>query len=346
MQDRAAPPPGTPAAIILNDTRVDRHHGCSSVMQALEAGLASAGMHVAATVPAHSDWARDPGFQAALPKAQLLVVNGEGTLHHDRPAGLRLLQAARHARQHGLATALVNAGWEANGAEYAAAVRDFDLVSARDSRSAAALRAIGVECRVVPDLSLCTAPPVAAARRECIAYTDSVDADVARVLDALRRKTAGRVLSIHDLDPKSGRAWPFLRAVVGRPDLVHPARLAALIRARHAQWKNAAPGVDEFLRRLSRLELLVSGRFHACTLALVAGTPFVAAGSNSQKIEALVEDAGLAAWRCGGVLSAEVIRVAAASGWRPEEQASIASYLAGARSRATALFGELGTLLR
>jgi hypothetical protein len=345
MQDRAAPPPGTPAAIILNDTRVDRHHGCSSVMQALEAGLASAGIHVAATVPAHSDWARDPGFQSALPKAQLLVVNGEGTLHHDRPAGLRLLQAARHARQHGLATALVNAGWEANGAEYAATVRDFDLVSARDSRSAAALRAIGVDCRVVPDLSLCTPPPAASMVRSGVAYTDSVDPSVTLVLDALRRRSNGLAASIHDVHPtRAALDWRFLRAAVGKREMVHPFRAITLLRARQAQWRSAVSGVTSFMRRLAEIEFLVSGRFHACTLAMVTRTPFIAFGSNTGKVQSLLEDAGLEAWRCAVWQTSSDVASARERGWSDQERVALDSYTFLARESAGSLFKQLASL--
>lgn len=344
MTAQAPSPRETRAAIILNDTRVDRHHGCSSVMRTLEAGLAAAGFRIAATVPAHADWARDAGFQAALPSAQLLVVNGEGTLHHDRPAGLRLLQAGRHARERGVATALVNAGWEANGAAYGEAVRDFDLVSARDSRSAAALRAAGIDCRVVPDLSLCSPSPAEPGQREGIACTDSVDPDVTLALDALRRAAAGDVLSIHDFDPAREPSWPFLRAVVGRRDLAHPARALALLRARRTQWRHSARGVDAFLQRVAGFELLVSGRFHACTLALVAGTPFVAAGTNSHKIDALIEDCGLAAWRAGAELSPAALREAAREGWSPDERTAVDRFVRGAREGAAELFRDLGKL--
>jgi hypothetical protein len=344
MAEQSPPSRELPAAIILNDTRVDRHHGCSSVMRTLEAGLATAGFRIAATVPAHSDWAQDAGFQAALPSAQLLVINGEGTLHHDRPAGLRLLQAGRHAREHGLATALVNAGWEANGAAYGDAVRGFDLVSARDSRSAEALRAVGIDCRVVPDLSLCSPAPPEPARRAGIACTDSVDPDVTLALDALRRAAAADVLSIHDFDPARDPSWGFLRAVVGRRDLAHPARALALLRARRAQWRSSAPGTDAFLRRIAGYELLVSGRFHACTLALVAGTPFVAAGTNSHKIHALIEDSGVAAWRGRAQLSPDGLREAARQGWSPDEKAAVARFVCQARDGAAELFRDIGTL--
>jgi len=337
-------PRDAPAAIILNDTRVDRHHGCSSVMRVLETGLANAGFRIAATVPAHSDWSQDAGFQAALPTARLLVVNGEGTLHHDRPAGLRLLQSAEHARERGLATALVNAGWEANGSAYAGAVRNFDLVSARDSRSAEALRAVGVECRVVPDLSLCTDPPPMDTVRNGIAYTDSVEQDVTLALDALRRTSGGQVLSIHDWDPASESAWRFLRAGIGRKDLAKPARMLALLNARRVLWRNSLPHTADVLKRIAGFELLVSGRFHACTLALVARTPFVVAGTNSRKIEALVEDCGLAPWRANAELVPAALAKVAPDGWSQDERLAIDQFVRNAKESAAELFRDLGRM--
>lgn len=345
MQPQEKPSRDAPAVIILNDTRVDRHHGCSSVMRVLEAGLADAGFRIAATVPAHTDWEKDAGFHAALPTAQMLVVNGEGTLHHDRPAGLRLLQAGRFARERGIGSALVNAGWEANGKAYVEAARDFSLVSARDSRSAAALRSEGVACRVVPDLSLCTIPPSAVSDRDGIAFTDSVEPKVTLALDALRRKLGGEVLSIHEFDPQQDMSWRFLRAGLSRADLVHPLRIRGLLRARRAQWLSATCEIERFLRKLAGLDLLVSGRFHACTLALVVGTPFIATGSNTGKIAALVADAGLDGSRCTELPKPESIANARAKGWSDEERKSLVNYLRRARDEAADLFGALVRLL-
>jgi hypothetical protein len=344
MQPLAPTSRDAPAVIILNDTRVDRHHGCSSVMQVLEKGLVEAGFRIAATVPAHSDWAKDAGFQAALPSAQMLVINGEGTLHHDRPAGLRLLQAGKIAHERGLVTALVNAGWEANGEKYVKAVRDFDLISLRDSRSAEALRSEDVECRVVPDLSLCTPAPSETAHRSGVAFTDSVSPDATLALEALRRASAGKVLSIHNRDPSRESSWRFLRSGFGRQDLRKPSRVLTLLGARHAQWKNATPNAHDFLKRIAELELLVSGRFHACTLAMVMRTPFIAYGSNSSKIEALVEDSGVAGWRVNADLASSLSSELARDGWSKREQEAIAQYIEGARAKASHLFRDLGRM--
>jgi polysaccharide pyruvyl transferase WcaK-like protein len=56
----------------------------------------------------------------------------------------------------------------------------------------------------------------------------------------------------------------------------------------------------EFIDRVSRLSLLVTGRFHAVCVALAAGTPFLAVESNTHKIASLIEDASMT---CEGSLS-------------------------------------------
>lgn len=329
--------------IVLNDTRGDRHFGCTAVMRALEAGLSGVGLRVALSLGTHVDWRNHAGFERALRSAQLVVVNGEGTLHHDRPAGLRLLEVAAAARAAGVPSALVNAGWQSNGEAYARAARDFDLVSARDSRSAAELRAAGIACRVVPDLSLCSPAPAAQAR-DGIGVADSVDRDVALSLSALRRTLRATVVSIHERPQGAVGRLRFLREILGKQDLPHPATLLRRLSARREQLAGSGGALEGFLDQLAGLSLLVSGRFHACTLALVAGTPFVAAGTNSHKIQALVEDAGLAAWRANPDLSPQAVREVARQGWSTGEREAATDYVAGARAGARALFDDLGRL--
>lgn len=329
--------------IVLNDTRGDRHFGCTAVMRALEAGLDGAGLQPRLLLGTHEDWRKHAGFERALAAARLVVVNGEGTLHHDRPLGLRLLQVAAAARAAGVPSALVNAGWQANGEAYAAAARQFDLVSARDSRSAAELRAAGIACRVVPDLSLCTATPPAAPRAG-IGVTDSVDRDVALLLSRLRRGLGATTVSIHERPRGLRGRWRFQRAILGKRDLASPLGAWRRLSARREQLGASGESLEGFVAGLAGLALLVSGRFHACTLALVAGTPFLAAGTNSHKISALVEDAGLAPWRAAPALDAAAINEAMHGGWSAAEQAARADYVARARQEARELFSDLGQL--
>jgi polysaccharide pyruvyl transferase WcaK-like protein len=330
---------------ILNDTRVDRHHGCERVMAAIEALVARNGMQVIGSCPAHADWRQDPAFLEALQGARLVIVNGEGTLHHDRPAARRLLEIGAYARAAGVPAVLVNAGWEANGPELLAMLRDFALVSLRDGASAEAVSAGGVPCRVVPDLSLyLPAPQAGAAARERIVFTDSVDRFKAVALERCRRQVGGDTLSIVFPPPGAAGYLRFLRQGFAARDALTPAQLLRIVRLRNRLCRNSFTRTEPFLSALGRYRLLVSGRFHACTLALITGTPFISVPSNTSKIATLVADAGLAPWRASTKLDAQSIAQASAAGWSPQEGEAIAAHVATARSSAERLFRDIREL--
>ena len=137
----------------------------------------------------------------------------------------------------------------------------------------------------------------------------------------------------------------FLRAGVGlRQDVRRPLRLGAILELRHRLWRESTANTDVFRARIARLELLVSGRFHACTLALASGTPLVAGSSNTGKISALFHDAGLEPWRGEIPFKSEVIHDARVSGWSKTEQAALDEYLCTAVTQAEKLFADLGKL--
>lgn len=327
--------------MIANDTRVDGHHGCSAVMTTLERLLEAKGMSVVARYPAHSDWRQDAQFLKKLASVRLLVVNGEGTIHHDRAAGRRLLELGAAARSLGVPAALVNTSWEANSDELTAMLADFALVAARDTVSAAQMRSGVPEVRVVPDLSLCADPEKTGQARRGIGVTDNVDRIKALVLSKVRREAGGTWVSIHHRSP-----WMrFVREGLSlRTDLPRPLRLARLAAMRTGLWAASQDDLGRFMARLAGLELLISGRFHACTLALVSGTPFLAQSSNTGKIAALIADAGLDPAR-GGLPEARADFVAwQRAGWNPAEAEARLEYLALARSRAEALAVDLRAL--
>lgn len=336
--------------LVVNDTRVDRHHGCHAVMAAILALLERNGMRAAHFWPAHADWRGDPEFDRALAEVRLVVVNGEGTIHHELPAGRRLLEVGGRARAQGVPVALINAGWEANGPDMVARLVDFDLVAARDSRSAKQMGAGGAEVRVVPDLSfwhsLALVPgPSADHPREGVGFTDNVERLKALELERLRRACWGKTLAISQAAPGCLSGLRFLRGGVSlRQDLRHPTRLAALLRLRRRLWRQTDTNHAAFLHRIAGFELLVSGRFHACTLALAMGTPVIAQSSNTGKIAALFHDAGLAPRRAALPLDTKAVREERARGWSRQERANLDLYLACARTAAETLFEDLSGL--
>ncbi|MDQ0464635.1 GNAT superfamily N-acetyltransferase [Caulobacter ginsengisoli] len=330
MSGRAAIP-----IVVINDTRVDRHHGCGRVMRTL-LDLASANeLEVIATAPAHADWRADPAFMAAFERARLVIVNGEGTIHHDRPAGALLLEAGAAARARGIPAALINASWQTNPA---ASLAEFALIAARETRSVDEIAEAGFRARRVPDLSLYeTVTP--APRRQGVGFTDSVVRSLVPALESARRRVRGVPVPIQ----YGGGRLAWVRQTLGRQDLLHPARLVALAGARLASYGARSADDAAYMDRIAGLEMLVTGRFHAATFALAAGTPLLALDSNTHKIAAVLEDAGLDPARLIGPTELAALRPVPVP-WSAAEQANLADYLADGQRATAALFADLAVL--
>lgn len=336
--------------LVVNDTRVDQHHGCQAVMGTISSLLRRNNMEVALFWPAHTGWQGDTAFENRLADVDLVLINGEGTIHHDRLAGRQLLELGARARAEGIPVALINVGWEANGPDLVSLLDDFDLVAARDSRSAKRMRAGGATVQVVPDLSLWFARaqgiiPHRSGPRAGIGVTDNVERFKALALERLRSDCGGQLVSIVHGDPGPVGWIRFLREGVALSrDLRHPARLSALLRLRHRLWWRGSADIQRFLTGLGTLKLLVSGRFHACTLALAAGTPLIAQASNTDKIAALFHDAQLDSWRHEGSLDVALVNEASERGWSEKEFRNLCDYLDEASSSAEKLFSDLAKL--
>lgn len=320
--------------ILLNDTSGRSHHGCARVMRLLERGLVARGLTILHRVPAHGDWRNDPGFAAALPRAALLVINGEGTLHHGRPAGETLLHVIA---QSPVPVAVVNALWQDNPASWAEMVAGAALIATRDGQSAQALgAALGRPVRCLPDLSLSDGADPQPGPRQGVIFGDHVRWSGRQALARASRRLGGEAL----VPTKTAAgAWdnPVLRWFLsGAYHGVSPLGLPPL---------RLAPDEAAYLAALGRARIHVTGRFHGICLSMVTGTPFLALASNSWKIEALLADAGLPKDR---IISPEAL-----AQMRPQdidrpfsaaETAGLAAFLTRAKAEAARLFDDLAAL--
>lgn len=318
-------------------------------MTAIVTLLARNGLGPVRFWPAHAEWRGNADFDTLIAAARLVVINGEGTIHHDRPAGRRLLEAGSHVKAAGVPVALINTGWESNGPDLVAMLDHFDLLSARDSNSADRMAFSGAQVRIVPDLSIWHVTNQALGQtiypREGIGFTDNVDRFKTLELARLRRDCKGTPVSIcYSNDRLSGWARFLRDGIAIRQDPAHPVRLAAMLQARHELWRCSSNDADLFIAQVARLKLLVSGRFHACTIALATGTPVIAHSSNTGKIAALFKDAGIEEWRAVVNLDTRAVSDACARGWSKSERENISAYLANATQAAEALFSDLADL--
>ncbi len=207
----------------------------------------------------------------------LILVNGEGTMHHDRPAAMALGQAARDAKQKGQKVVLFNTVWEANQ-QLDEFLPSFDLIFCRESLSTQAIIDAGFHAETVPDMVFATPRParVEKSERSGIAVIDSVSGSLSKRLAFFSMKKGYRFLPISQT----------------RYDQFSQKRILNRI----LTWRGGAPlfhWEDNLPKRLSTLDHAISGRFHGTCLSFLAGTPVASIASNSHKTRGLYKDIGL-----------------------------------------------------
>jgi hypothetical protein len=270
----------------------------------------------------------------ALGRCEVVVINGEGTLHDGAPAGARLLSVLDHPAAQGRPVALVNALWERNPSDWDGWLRRLALAAARDSASAEAMRSGGAEgVRWLPDLSLSAPAEVAAGPRAGIVVGDSVRAEARRPLARAAQRLGADYVPTKTL---TSPAWRW-----------GPAR-AALWRAYNGVWTGRVPRFEmmpdeaSYLARIARAEGHVTGRFHAVCLSMLTGTPVLALASGTSKIERLLRDAGLGA---GRLLTPEALdRLSPEEARRPwswAEREAVAEFLALGQRESRRLFADI-----
>ena len=331
--------------VLLNDTRIDNHHGCDTVVRTIHQLAAERGIDIVAASPAHADWRADRHLITAMEGADLLIVNGEGTIHHDSPAGRRLVEIGPWAADRAIPAALINATWHKNSAELSTLLKSFALVAVRESASANEIRRCGIDCLQVPDLALYPtwSSPVA---RAGIGFTDSVVPEITRTLLQARRRFGGTAVNILHSRSDPLDLLRDVKRYTGPEFCRSPSAVWTALAAVAAGWMTETTQTEYFVQRLSRCRLLVTGRFHAVMLALATKTPVLAVGSNTHKIEATLRDAGLDPFRMVKPDDLTPCRIEKAAQWTPEEAPALDAFVASGRRQICHLFDRIGSLVQ
>lgn len=129
-----------PRIAFVNDTSLtEPHFGCQLVCQAFREQFARVGLDLHLSL--HRQFSLD-GAGSTLDDVDLVVINGEGSLHHNKHRQLLDLPDR-------FPTVLMNCVYEANDPH--PGLRKFLYISARESSSAAAIHSQGANCVIVPD---------------------------------------------------------------------------------------------------------------------------------------------------------------------------------------------------
>jgi hypothetical protein len=322
---------GAPRVLIVNETSKlafnKWHLGCDLVSRALVDGLTGRGLECAGWVNGLA------GLNRVLehdPEARFdgVVINGEGTLHHNADRAFEIATIGAYLKGLGKRVFLVNSVWQGNGPRIEALVRDFDLVTVRESFSAEALAPVRADVRLVPDLCW--------------------SAGLARPPGP-----AGPVAVLDCVEPQRTARLERIARAAGLPFFVMDRFFEAFHRAlRAASVPEATPRV------LHRADVgapagWLGGRFHGVVLALGAGVPILSTPSNTNKVQAMLADIGLKGKLLTGPVldglrdraEVEALFSAGPGAYTAADWAKVADYQARARAEIDRLFADIAANL-
>jgi len=335
---------------LINNTVNQMHHGCEVVVHQIEVMLLDRGVSVAVSVMEGQHWRDSPEFMKCLSKIDGIIVNGEGTIHHNRKAGRHLVEISQLAKDKGLPCFLINTTYQENSEEYRSYLEKFDRIYVRESESSKELQRIGIHSKVIPDMTLSyrfrKPEEGSSEQRFGIGVTDSSMVSTAEAL--------------YNLSVREGFSFlPVLRSYKDNwrfrwLELVRRVKFGLMLQMRRVLPSNSylqvrnnyvKHNVNDYLVALAKCEGIVSGRFHSDCFCLLTETPFLAIDGNSHKVSSMLKDVGLSPERI--IVQAEIDSVTkeAVIGFSSTEKRAIKRYLDSASVLIDECFDELVRVL-
>jgi len=288
--------------VVLNDTRSEHHHGCSRVMNCIDHYLKAYSTSII-YLAVGNNWQQNETFKRKIVTADVVIVNGEGTIHHNSSSGLALVKVANFAKKYGVKSYLINMTYQANNISYKAYLADFERIYVRESYSKSELADLGIDSEVVPDLTFSVTPDnheklnsdkifiTCSVKRqvtlaleekfisdENVSFSSIFNQNIARMEDI---KLSRRLLNILKNNTLSQIIKKIIRGVT-----------SWLLPTKKIDWQ-AQYTHSEYADYLSQAKIVVCGRFHAMTICMNQGTNFLAIESNSHKVSGTLTDIGL-----------------------------------------------------
>ncbi len=268
--------------VLLNDTCDTWHHGCRAVSGVIRREMMSRGWSLSVSCRVGENWWELDQKVEQIKKSPLVVINGEGTLHDGALEAAKVMKIFEF-RNPNQPTVLINSIWRNNPSEWGEQLRNAAYVSVRDRMSQSILKSVhGIEADFCLDLSLCSMEPK---------FSD-LDRTGLVWGDALNRKLTRRLYK--SFSESSGENY--YASIRPAKRSCSENRVFKDFRSRFVAWlrgQSVFHDERDYVDFLSQRSLYVTGRFHGVCLSIVAGTPFLALPSNTDKIACLIDDMGL-----------------------------------------------------
>lgn len=313
--------------VLLNDSSSDHHYGCSRVVSNLKILIQQSGGEIIHSLKI-SEPIDNPKTRAALSKADIVIINGEGTFHH---GALRAQQMLQLVHEYSLDKYLVNATYDSNPNSFAEYLKTYKAISVRETKSQQTLIKYNISSTVLPDLSFYS-DSLFNEHRSGYLYGDSVNEEVSwQILQYFRTKSNFSINQIHFYGK------PLKQSIVYFFKSLRKKR-AIKYNIRRAFYQKHQTSPEAYHQSIARSEGIVTGRYHAVCFAVNSQTPFLAVSSNSHKIEGLLEDIGLK----GRIIAQEKIKeVETVTPFNESERDSIVHYVTQGRANIQSFYQQI-----
>lgn len=288
--------------VVINDTRLEMHHGCSRVMNNLDYLIQKNNGMVIGSWPVGKDWRLSEEIKKTIINSDLVIVNGEGSIHHDSKTGTKLLFVAGFCKQYDIPCYLINCLFQDISPKFGNLLKNFKMVSVRDSFSLREVETYGISASFIPDLTFYTPSIRNSSRKSTVGYTCSMSPEKTVMIYKQFNKREYDSIYLpmiyqtniwddnNEVESKLEKLKrmgfnTFLTKFIERVKIMPTFRKIP----KHSEFKCH----NEYYDIISNLDSLITGRFHAACFAINSFTPFSVYKSNSHKVEALIHDVGL-----------------------------------------------------
>lgn len=241
-----------------------------------------------------------------LKDIDIVIINGEGTLHDAAPFGEFLLTLGQIAKQQQKKVYLVNSTWENNPQSWHELIQDFDGLYVRDRKSLETLQQFHSNCEYAADLTFYSKyqnqnAEVALQQTSLPASVFVNDSVYSHVSDALFKYAKDHNFSYHPIT----RELPLAADAIGyNPKKMKKLKQYNLLsklsfglykpRRYYQDFDYCIDATDEFKQKMLSSDLVITGRYHCLCFCLQMQIPVLIVASNTSKTQSLLKDADIA----------------------------------------------------
>lgn len=277
---------------LVNCTSVESHYGCTRVDQNITSLFAKIGWAEIGRSFVGTKSETVNTLISLSGRVDVIVINGEGTLHDKNPFSTELIEVATQQKALGRKVVLINASI------YLKNIKEICLnthiIFSRNKSTVVDLEKYNSNVCYVPDISFYNSEVSCTGNKSIkLLYTDSVDFRLAyRLLNESIRTKSYYIPFIFPPKNKAFSWTRYFKRILKSPRVEYYQLPFLFIHS--LRGSSLVDEIGDIDTIISSAEQIVTGRFHAACFAIRLGVPFDYIESNTPKISQLVDDVGLA----------------------------------------------------